>query len=322
LKLEGRVIRGSSGNYTVHVPGDDSVYLVRLKGTLKKELVYSEGSSRPRRVINARKRRVTDPVTVGDLVLFDSEQNIIEEVLPRTSELARRAPGSREQHVLVANLDTMFCVVAAANPPPELWILDRFIVVAENEELCTEIVVNKCDLVEDQTALRAFFEPYLRIGFAVHYVSAKRDIGITELRDRFRGTVAAFAGNSGVGKSSLLNAIQPGLTLKTGQISEISGRGRHTTTQAELIPVLGGESWIADTPGLRQLDFWQIDRAEVEYGFREINDLAPLCQFGDCAHRNEPGCAVLAAVAEGRVDERRWRSYVQLYDEAVAEPQN
>jgi ribosome biogenesis GTPase / thiamine phosphate phosphatase len=317
LKLEGRVYRGSSGRYWVHVPGDPTEYTVRLKGTLKKDLVYSEGSSRPKRVVNTRKRRVTDPVTVGDLVVFDSEHDMIESVAPRSAELARKSPSSSEQHVLVANLDALFCVVAAAHPPPDLWIIDRFIVVAENQEIRLKIVVNKCDRVDNLEETKRLFAPYEKMGYPVYYTSAKQGMGIEDLREQMRGRVAAFAGNSGVGKSSLLNAIQPGLTLKTGDLSESTQSGKHTTTQAELIPVIDGESWLADTPGLRQLDFWQIDSGEVEYGFVEIHDRAHHCQFNNCTHRNEPGCAVLAAIQTGEVDPRRWRSYVELYEEAV-----
>ena len=317
MKLEGRVYRGSSGRYWVHVPADPTEYTVRLRGALKKDLVYTEGASMPRRVVNARKRRVTDPVTVGDLVVFDDEQNMIESVAPRSAELARKSPSSGEQHVLVANLEALFCVVAAAHPAPDLWILDRFIVVAENQEIRLEIVVNKCDRVESLAETRALFEPYDRMGYRIYYTSAKTGLGIDELRERMRGRVAAFAGNSGVGKSSLLNAIQPGLTLKTGDLSESTQSGKHTTTQAELIPVIDGESWLADTPGLRQLDFWQIDSGEVEYGFVEIHDRAHQCQFNNCTHRNEPGCAVMMAIGTGGVNERRWKSYLTLYEEAT-----
>jgi ribosome biogenesis GTPase len=301
------------------VPGDAAEHVVRLKGTLKKELIYTQGDSRPRRVVSAHKRRATDPVTVGDIVLFDSRQKIIESVEPRRSELARKAPSSNEQHVLVANLDTLFCVLAAAHPDPDLSILDRFVVVAENQEIAVEIVVNKVDLAGLE-ASRELLRPYERIGYPIHYTSAKTGAGVDTLRDRLQGRVSAFAGNSGVGKSSLLNAIQPGLTLKTGDIGESSRQGRHTTTQAELIPIIDGDSWLADTPGLRNLDFWEIDEGEVEYGFIEIHDRAHLCQFNNCTHRNEPGCAIQSAIDAGDVDPRRWRSYVELYEQAVAEP--
>ncbi len=202
MKLRGRVYRGSSGNYWVQVPGHARDYVVRLRGTLKKELVYSQSGSNPRRVISARKRRLTDPVTVGDLVTFDTETKTIESVAERISELSRKSPSSREQHVLVANLSTLFCVVSAADPPPNLWILDKFIVVAENQELAVEIIVNKIDLASDNQddALHSQFAPYERIGYPVHYVSARQALGIDELKLRLTGIIAAVAGKLGRGK--------------------------------------------------------------------------------------------------------------------------
>ncbi len=317
VRLSGRVYRGSSGNYWIHVSGDPTEYVLKLKGTLKKELVYSQSGSRAKKVTEAKKRRITDPVTVGDIVEFDAASKIIDAVQARKTELARTSPGSHEQHVLVANLDTLFIVVSAANPQPNLWMLDRFLVISENEDIFTQVVVNKMDLSENVEATKAIFAPYVKLGYHVHYTSAKQCLGIDELIEALRGGVGAFAGNSGVGKSSLLNAIQPGLTLKTGDIGLITHKGRHTTTQAELIPILDGETWIADTPGLRQLEFWGIVRDEIEHGFPEIRDHLGLCQYSNCTHRSEPGCAVTAAVERGEIDARRYRSYVQIFDETA-----
>jgi ribosome biogenesis GTPase len=319
LKLKGRVFRGSSGNYWIHVRGNDHPYVARLRGTLKKELVYSESASHARRVISAKKRRVTDPVTVGDLVVFDSDTLVIEEVQPRTSEMARKSPTTGEQHVLVANLDTLIICLAAAHPEPNLWMLDRFIVVAENQEIGIEIVVNKLDIFHDQAALELLFEPYRLAGYDICYTSAKDGTGVDDFRNRLAGRITALTGNSGVGKSSLINAVQPGLTLRTGDIGLTNRKGRHTTTQAELVRLFDdSDTWLADTPGLRQLDFWEVDETEVEYGFIELRDLAPDCQFGNCTHRSEPGCAVREAVRSHKIDTRRWESYKQLYEEAIS----
>ena len=197
--------------------------------------------------------------------------------------------------------------------------------VAENQELSIEIIVNKIDLASDSQddTLRRQFAIYERIGYPVHYVSARQGVGIDDLKSRLTGIIAAVAGNSGVGKSSLLNVVQPGLKLKTGEVSLITHKGRHTTTQAELIPLFDdGESWLADTPGLQHLDFWEIDPEEVEYGFREVQELAPSCQFNNCTHRTEPGCAVREAVRLGTVDERRLTSYGELYNEACERAKN
>lgn len=315
--IEGVVFRGSSGSYFVRPVGADPhhwrEYVLRLRGNLKKELVFTTSGSRPKRVASARKRRSTDPIAVGDRVLFDPEQGTIEQVLPRSSELARLSPTTREQHVLVANLDTVFMVFAAANPPPDLRLLDRFLVVAEAAELGAEIVVNKIDLATDVQETRALFAPYEKIGYKVHFVSAKKGQGMGEFRGALRGKISAFAGPSGVGKSSLLNALSPGLKLKTGETSAQTGRGRHTTTSAELIPIKDEpDTWIADTPGFQNLEFWDVAAEEIVLCFPEFEGYAVSCQFGDCTHRSEPGCAVRDALDSGDISPERYRSYLEF----------
>lgn len=308
---EGTVFRVQSGNYWVHTP--DGNVVGKLRGNLKKELVYSTSGSRPRRVERARKRRSTDPLAVGDRVLVDPALHTIEVVLPRRTELSRDAPAGRGQHVLVANLDRVFIVSAAANPQPDLWLLDRFLVMAEAAEIAPSLVVNKVDLVDapGREALEAQFAVYARIGYPVHYAAAKRGVGIEELRDALRGHICAFAGPSGVGKSSLLNALQPGLTLKEGDVGEVTHKGRHTTTTAELLPFEGG-GWVADTPGLRQVDFWQVDKDDIPFCFPEFGPYHGKCRFADCRHHTELGCAVRAAVERGDIDARRYGSYAQM----------
>lgn len=317
MLIEGVVFRGSSGNYFARPTGADPhhwrEYILRLRGNLKKELVFSTSGSRPRRVSLTRKRRSADPIAVGDRVLFDPDQGTIEEVLPRTSELARLSPVTREQHVLVANLDTVFIVFAAARPDPELRLLDRFLVVAEAAELSAEIVVNKIDLASDLVSTRGIFAPYEAIGYPLHFVSAKKGQGMDEFHAALSRKISALAGPSGVGKSSLLNALQPGLTLKTGETSAQTGRGRHTTTSAELIPLRDEpDTWIADTPGFQNLEFWDVAPEDIVYCFPEFEKYAGECQFGDCTHKSEPACAVRSALESGEISAGRYESYLDF----------
>lgn len=214
--------------------------------------------------------------------------------------------------MIVANLDQVLVVFACADPMPHLRMVDRFLVVAEHNEVDAVLVANKVDLAGLATA-RAIFSGYETIGYPVHYVSAKEGVGVEELADRLVGRVSVVTGPSGVGKSTLLNAIQPGLRIETGAVSEAVHKGRHTTTSAELHPLTApGGGYVADTPGLRELGLWQVPPEELAWGFPEMRELLGQCGFNDCRHINEPRCAVLAAVAAGQISEARHDSYRRL----------
>ena len=214
--------------------------------------------------------------------------------------------------MIVANLDQVLVVFACADPMPHLRMVDRFLVVAEHNEVEAVVVANKVDLVGLRAA-REIFSGYEAIGYPVHYVSAREGIGVEELDDRLVGRVSVVTGPSGVGKSTLLNAIQPGLRIETGAVSEAVHKGRHTTTSAELHPLTGpGGGYVADTPGLRELGLWQVPAEELAWCFPEMREVLGACAFNDCRHLAEPRCAVLAAVAAGRISEARHDSYRRL----------
>ncbi|MEO7334267.1 MAG: ribosome small subunit-dependent GTPase A, partial [Gemmatimonadales bacterium] len=213
---------------------------------------------------------------------------------------------------MVANLDQVLVVFACAEPMPHLRMLDRFLVAAENNEVEAAVVANKVDLV-GMAAAREIFSGYESIGYPVLYVSAREGIGVEELADRLTGRVSVVTGPSGVGKSTLLNAIQPGLRIETGDVSTALHKGKHTTTSAELHPLTApGGGAVADTPGLRELGLWQVPDEALAWCFPEMRDHLGGCGFNDCRHVAEPRCAILAAVEAGSVSAARHDSYRRL----------
>jgi len=297
--LHGTVLRARSGFYTVRTDEGRDLEC-RLRGHVK----HDRGDS--------------DLVVIGDRVaiaLLPGGDGMIESVEPRTTRFSRRQPGPRgtwKEDMIVANLDQVLVVFACADPTPHLRMVDRFLVVAEHNEVEAAIVANKVDLV-GLAAARATFAGYEAIGYAVHYVSAREGIGLEELDERMVGRVSVVTGPSGVGKSTLLNAIQPGLRIETGAVSEALNKGRHTTTSAELHPLTApGGGFVADTPGLRELGLWRIPDADLAWCFPEMRPHLGSCGFNDCRHLGEPRCAVRAAVAAGSVSEARYDSYRRL----------
>jgi ribosome biogenesis GTPase len=235
----------------------------------------------------------------------------IKRVHDRATVLARRAPGKApRQKVIAANLDQVLIVFAAANPAPHLRMLDRFLVIAADAEIRPVIVVNKTDVSGDEAA-RETFAPYVSAGYDVLFTAAKRGVGVDAVREAICGCTSALAGPSGVGKSSLLNAVQPGLGLRVAEISEAVNKGRHTTVTAQLIPLECG-GYVADTPGLRELGLWEIDRDNLQFYFPEFEPLLGKCRYPTCTHVHEPGCAVQAAAEAGAVDAGRYESYRRM----------
>ena len=249
-------------------------------------------------------------VAVGDRVQFrpDREEGLIERIEPRKGVLSRM---SRErQHVLVANVDQMVIVASAAEPELKPHLIDRFLVAAEQAKIEPIICINKIDLV-DPGPLQPLLGVYAQMGYEVLQVSAATGFNIVDLGDTLSDRESVIVGQSGVGKSSLLNAIEPDLALRIAAVSRETQKGRHTTTTARLIPLsMGG--FIVDTPGIRQFALWDITPEEVAGLFRDIRPFSSLCRFPDCTHTHEADCAVKGSVADGRLDARRYESYCHL----------
>jgi ribosome biogenesis GTPase len=311
---EGIVLRAVRGAYTVHAEG--GIVQCSLRGNLKKNFQYNTSQSTARRVTQAKRPNVRDTVAVGDRIRFTEgpdETGVIEEVLPRASRFVRSGFRGQE-HTLVCNLELLCIVFACSEPRPDPWKLDRFLAAAEAEELTPLIVANKADRVEAEE-IPGIFAEWTAAGYAVLPTSVKTGEGIDALRERLNGRVSAFVGPSGVGKSSLLNVIQPGLNLKTGEIGYVTFKGRHTTTASQLIPLHSG-GWVADTPGLRQFDLLEADRESLAECFPELRPHVGHCRFDNCRHETEPGCAIKEAVERGEFSERRYESFLTLARES------
>ncbi len=253
-------------------------------------------------------------VAAGDKVLFRPEGasgGIIERVEPRHGVLSRTSKG--RQHVIVANVDQLVIVTSAAEPHLKPNLIDRFLVTAEKIGVRPLVVINKVDLVSlpDLQPLAGVFG---QMGYQVLFVSAKTGFGVDHLRGLIAGRESVVAGQSGVGKSSILNLIEPGLELKVRTVSEENQKGRHTTTAARLIKLSRG-GYIVDTPGIRQFQLWDVVPEEVAGFYRDLRPYVNLCRFPDCTHTHEAECAVKNAVADGRLDARRYESYCQVSEE-------
>jgi ribosome biogenesis GTPase / thiamine phosphate phosphatase len=293
-----------------------------LRGRLKKSNAgrRRDGSLRRDTVRSAAE---TLKLAVGDDVMLEHSAGgsdwAIAEILPRRSALARRAPGGGQgERIVVANVDQVVVMFAAAKPEPHLRMLDRFLVIAEGNDLAARIIVNKIDLVEAGAA-RDRFRIYENAGYPVHYVSVKAHLGLADLQPSFAACRTVITGPSGVGKSSLLNAIFPGAGLRVGAISESVNKGRHTTVGAIMLPLPGdAPGYVIDTPGLREVGLWSLPPEHLDRCFPEIRALSAECRYDDCRHVAEPECAVIAGVNAGAVSAERYDSYRRLLDELAS----
>ena len=283
-KTEGRILRSLSGFYDVQTPG--GLIICRARGILRKA-----GNS---------------PLT-GDLVEISVEKGkgMVERILPRKNHFIRPA---------VANVDALVVFAANVNPVTEPFLIDRVAAIAGDQNVDVYLCVNKCDLDPAYDLVRI----YEHAGFPVICTSAETGEGVQELRSLLEGKLTAFTGNSGVGKSSILNRLAPELKLETGEVSEKLGRGRHTTRHVELYR-LGEDTYVADTPGFSSFDTDQMElilKENLQYAFPDFGSFIGKCRFDDCSHRKEPDCAVRAAVEAGGIEKSRYESYLKLYEKS------
>ena len=264
--------------------------------------------------------KATNPIAVGDWVRYtyepDQESAVITALEPRKNYIIRRSINlSKQVQIIGANLDQALLVVTLASPPTSFGFIDRFLVTAEAYDIPAVLVFNKLDLFSEDglDILRAYMELYEQIGYPCYAVSAQEKTNLAEIRQLLQDKTTLVSGHSGVGKSTLINAIEPTVALKTGEISDWSDKGKHTTTFAEMIDLSFGGKLI-DTPGIRELGIVDIEQGELAHFFPEMRARLNACRFHNCRHINEPGCVVIDAVQSGDIQSTRYDSYLSIYN--------
>lgn len=302
----GIVLRAQSHLYHVWCEELGQDLLCTLRGRLRKET-----------------QKATNILAVGDRVhlsIVDEEQDqgVIEEIYPRTTKLSRKhpGPGRKLEQILAANVDQAVIVMACHKPDYNPNRLDRHLIAALQGGLKPIICLSKCDLPEADEARQAL-ERYVQLGYAVLYTSTVTGEGLDQLRELLAHKISAFVGSSGVGKSSLINTMDPELHLRTREIRERFYKGKHTTTAAELLRLPWG-ALVVDTPGLREFGLWESKQRDLDEHFEEFGEFAGDCRYGNCTHTHEPGCAVKQAVDMGEIDAQRYGNYLKLQRGAKA----
>lgn len=305
--MEGLVIK-NTGSWYVVATDDGATVNCKIKGNFRLKGI-----------------RTTNPVAVGDRVAITEGADgaaFITSIAPRRNYIIRRASNlSKEASIIAANIDRAYLVVTLAHPATSTTFIDRFLATAEAYRVPVTLLFNKVDLLsseEDKELLEAVSYLYETIGYDVMYLSAKTGEGIDELRERLSGEVSLFSGNSGVGKSSIINAIMPDLELRTAEISITHDTGMHTTTFSEMFALPSG-GYLIDTPGVKGFGTIDFDREEVGHFFPEIFETARDCRYGNCTHTHEPGCAVLAALEEHRIARSRYASYLSIIEDSTSD---
>ncbi|MBD5266861.1 MAG: ribosome small subunit-dependent GTPase A [Bacteroides sp.] len=301
--MKGLIIRNTGSWYVVHTEDGNDVNC-KVKGNFRLKGI-----------------RTTNPVAVGDRVEISINPDgnaFITAIEPRENYIIRRASNlSKESHIIAANIDRAFLVVTLFHPVTSTTFIDRFLATAEAYRVPVTIVINKIDLLdsdEEKEYLEAVTYLYRSIGYDVMEVSAAHGDGVDELRGKLSGKVSLFSGNSGVGKSTLINALMPGLELRTAEISENHDTGMHTTTFSEMFPLPEG-GWIIDTPGVKGFGTIDFEKNEIAHFFPEIFEKSHDCRYNNCTHTHEPGCAVLDALENNLIAQSRYNSYLSILDD-------
>ncbi len=301
--MDGLVIKNTGSWYVVHTDNGEDVNC-KIKGNFRLKGI-----------------RTTNPVAVGDRVTISVNPDgnaFITAIQPRKNYIIRRASNlSKESHIIAANLDCAFLVVTLAHPVTSTTFIDRFLATAEAYRVPAVLLINKVDLLtddDDKEYCEAVASLYRTIGYDVLEISALTGEGMTELRERLKDKISLFSGNSGVGKSTIINALLPDLELRTGSISDMHDTGMHTTTFSEMFPLPEG-GWIIDTPGIKGFGTIDFAKHEIAHFFPEIFKISAECKYGDCTHTHEPGCAVLKALDDHYISQSRYASYLSILDD-------
>lgn len=296
--MQGLVIKSTGSNYLVNING--TVYNCKLQGKIRLE-----------------GRKTTNPIAVGDNVdvLFENEKEVsIIKIHPRKNYIIRKSLNlSKQAHIIASNLDQAVLIATLVAPRTSLGFIDRFLITAEAYRIPALLIFNKCDLLNEELLnyQKEIINIYTKAGYTCYEVSSYNAQNIADLQPIFIGKTTLVAGHSGVGKSTFINALEPSLTIKTGQISSAHLKGMHTTTFAELHP-LGFGGNIIDSPGIKELGLVEMKKEEVGHYFPEIRKLMNACKFNNCIHVNEPKCAVIKAVEDGELNEERYTSYLKI----------
>jgi ribosome biogenesis GTPase len=305
--MQGLITRSTGSWYDVRTE-EGQMIRCRLRGKFK---------------LSIDDKKVTNPIAVGDNIVWEWENQgentgIIVEILPRENYIIRKSVHKTAHgHILAANLDQAVLLATLALPRTSLGFIDRFLVTAESFRIPTKIVFNKIDILEEDgfEYLDELKGLYAKLGYACFFTSTLEHKGIEEFRALLQGKKTLLSGHSGVGKSTLVNSIAPDLQLRTSEVSSFANKGVHTTTFAEMFEI-APDTFIIDTPGIKELGLIDIDKEEICHFFPEMRDLLNLCKYHNCLHLNEPQCAVLKAVEEGRIAESRYASYLSMIEDS------